>query len=347
MKMKRNLIALAVGAAVATPAVSIAEVTAYGQAQVEISSIGYEDEATAIGIGNNATTEDGISVDDFARGRIGLKASEDLGNGWTGLAKFEYKTDTSTSDGVSGRESMVGLKNSAVTIALGTLKQPYKYTGGVKYDPFVATILEARGNGGMSKPGSDATAIGIPTGIGNSTLNTFGHNGFASRVIGVANNSGPVKVQFGYGPSEGDGSYSASVSFSQDAFEVFAATNSTTDLGDPAEFSGMKFGGMFKTGALTLHLQIESNNYDNGAGSDEDIDYMYLNANFKMGKNTFVGSFGTMESDFGDAEWTFMRVGAIHKFTKTTRIFGGFRSTDTDGADLKEDVISVGLRKDF
>lgn len=351
MKMKRKLVALAVGAAVATPAVSLAEVTVYGAAQVEIVSYSYEDEAIA-------NKEDGLQTEDQARGRIGVKVSEDLGNGWKGLAKWEFKTDTtdnvagkcstgnagdnitleqhnhscSTDASIAPRESMVGLKGSAVTVMLGNLKQPYKYAGGVKYDPFVATSLQARGNAGMSS-------------------GAFGHNGFAKNNIGIGAGSGPVKFELGYGPSEGDGSYSLAVKFVQDAFEVFVAANSTGDLLDDgdSEDSKTKIGGQWKGGPHKISFQMEMTTEDDN-GTETDVDYMYFDYNMKMGKNLFDIAFGSVDVDgcSGDGcSPTFMRVAVAHKFTKQTRIFGGYRSTDSDGADAREDVISVGLRKDF
>jgi hypothetical protein len=56
-----------------------------------------------------------------------------------------------------GRESMVGLRGGLGTLELGRLETPYKYSGGVKYDPFVATSLEARGAGVLSLGPSNAS----------------------------------------------------------------------------------------------------------------------------------------------------------------------------------------------
>ena len=71
-----------------------------------------------------------------------------------------------------------------------------------------------------------------------------------------------------------------------------------------------------------------------------------------MGKNIFVVQGGMFDADVDVVapakapDTTYVSLGIIHKFTKMTRLFGGYRMSDADD-DSKEDVISVGLRKDF
>ena len=93
--MNKKLIALAVGAAmgVAPMAASAAKVTVYGHAQVEV----HNTEVTVTlptSLGGGSASADGNFLTDNARGRLGVKASEKLGNGMTAIAKFEWKIDT-------------------------------------------------------------------------------------------------------------------------------------------------------------------------------------------------------------------------------------------------------------
>jgi predicted porin len=326
------------------------DVTVYGRAQVELTSVSQQTEAAGCGSGpagdDTAANCDGLGVSDQSLGRVGFKASEDLGNGWKGLAKYEYKADTADGSannagvGLTPRETMVGLKGSAVQIEAGRLKSAYKYAGGVKYDAFVTTTMEARGNGGMS--GS-----------------ALGHNGFISNQIGVQGGSGPIKARFTYGPSEGDGTYTLSVMYKQGGIEAFVAavdsgdsldTQDNITAGDPIETSRTKIGGAFTTGPHKIMLQYEMEDY--GSGSSSDPTYLFIGYNMKMGKNTFVAQLGQYDSDqtgSPTADLDYLALGVIHKFTKTTRIFGGYRSTDADDDvnNAREDVVTVGLRKDF
>lgn len=372
--MKKNLLTIAVTAALVTPAVSMAEATFYGHAQVEVGNIAYENDKVIDPVTKLKTNEDkpSMAVADNARGRIGMKATEDLGNGWKGLAVFEFKADTSDGDSsdkgvaLTGREHMVGLKGPMGQIELGRLKQAYKYTGGVKYDAFVTTFLEARGNGGMSKPGK----------VNGVARAQWGHSGFHDKSVGYRNKFGPVKLSLTYGPSTNDGSMTFSAMYKQGGIEAFIAmvdagdyikfagaadpTNPTAAT-DSASFSATKFGGSFKTGAHSIMLQIENQSQNTGISGAKDNEpaYTYLAYRMKMGKNVFALQYGTYDADGAkkgiegnptaasvDADLTYLAAGVVHNFSKDTRVFAGYRSTASD-YDGRESAIGVGIRKTF
>ncbi|WP_455374603.1 porin [Kaarinaea lacus] len=337
MKMKHSLIAVIGGvASIAMVAPAMADVTAYGLAQVEITSYSNNQEATGCTDQDAASGEggcDGLKVQDRANGRVGLKASEDLGNGWTGLAKAEFQVDYAnggwaTSPTNAAREAFVGLKGSGVEIQLGNLKSAYKYTGGVKYDPFVATSLESRRDNGGMRHGA------------------FGQGGFLARSIGVMGKAGAIKYWVTYAPGEADHYMTASVMFSQDAFEVFVAVSDEGDI-DTAPESNTKFGGAYKMGATKIKLQYEMVDRDLTPSRDET--YTFLGVEHKIGKNTIVAQIGMYDADqtgSPTADTDYMALGVIHKFTKQTRLWAGLRTSDADNK-TDEDTISVGLRKDF
>lgn len=406
--MKKNLIAVAVAAAFITPAVSMAEVTVYGIAQVEVTSVTHEQEVLSPTKDDPATTTvnegkgfnkrvDGLNMADNAMGRIGIKATEDLGDGYTGLAKFEFKTDTAdgnagsaisenkvgdangdndTKDsygatGVVPRETMVGLKAGWGQVELGRLKSPYKYAGGVAYDPFVATALEARGFGGMSKPKPIEDAKGNWAGAAD-----FGHSGFLSKTVAYRNKFGPVNVDFVYGPSVNDGFMSLSAMFKQGGIEAFVAMLDTGDrLGSGAggklqagdtTYSATKLGGKYSMGAHAIKFQYEMTEFSEKSGPNKNNSptFMFLGYEGKFGPNVFVVQYGTTDADGatgskmdknGDnisgtsgtsLDETYLAAGVIHKFSKTTKIFAGFRDHQTD-VNKGSQVISIGLNKKF
>jgi predicted porin len=338
MKMKHTLIAVAAAglasAAVVTPA--MADATAYGLAQVEITSYSNQQEAGGCNDQSAAAGEggcDGLKVQDRSNGRVGFKASEDLGNGWTGLAKAEFQVNYAnggwaTSPTNAAREAMVGLKGSGITIEAGNLKSAYKYTGGVKYDPFVATSLEARrDNGGMWHT-------------------AFGQGGFLARSLAVKGGSGPVKFWVTYAPGEGDHFMTASVMYSQGDVEAFVAMSDQGDLSATAD-SATKIGGAYKLGPTKIKLQYEMVDRDLTPSQDET--FLFLGVEHKMGKNTFVAQLGQYDSDSSanpNTDTSYFALGVIHKFTKMTRVWAGLRSSDADDKS-DEDAISIGLRKDF
>ena len=372
--MNKKLLTAAIGAAlVAGPMLAAqAKVTVYGMAQVEVSDESVDNVTTGLGMNDddfvrtsnwnfgsnkNATDDSALTTEDNARGRIGVKVKEDLGGGLKGIAKFEWKVDTTQGGRDTGqRESFVGLQGSWGTFKAGRLRTPYKYYGGVKYDPFVATNLEARRNGGMSGGG-------------------FTHNGFAPDTLGYISPKKKGPVQFwavisldeqggGGGLASGgwdDGDYSFGAKFSQKSWEVFVATikNKHNTTGTAQDFTATKVGGMWKSGPHKIVAQFEDWSIDNFPTASDDVENLFVGYHFKFGgNNTLVvqigdGDLAEQSGAGGTQEWTYTTVGVIHKFSKKTRVFAGISNTSLDnaegvaGANNERDVISIGLRKDF
>jgi predicted porin len=229
------------------------------------------------------------------------------------------------------REINAGIKGSFGTVTIGTMKSAYKYTGGVKYDPFVTTTLEARGNGGMQ-----------------GTI--WGQNGFLSNAIAYQNKFGAVDFWVTYNPDDtdrngdgegDDGEYSAALTFGGDNFEAFvsAVDNGYSDAGGNT-YDATKVGGQWKAGPHKISAQYEMSSRNN-----VDTDTYFVGYQMKMGKNTLVAQLGSADTD-GVADSTdYYALGAIHKFNKQTRVFAGYRSTDFGATD--ESSLSVGLRVDI
>ncbi|NOX76518.1 MAG: porin [Gammaproteobacteria bacterium] len=335
--MNKKLLAVAISAAMVAPA-AMAEVTVYGAAQVEVTSVSLEG-AQRGQIGKDSNAFSGTEVADNARGRVGVKAAEDLGNGLKGIAQFEWAADTTTNNAdsnskaaLTARVSQVGITGGFGTVVTGNLKSPYKYTGGVKYDPFVTTALEARRNGGMSG-------------------GALGHNSFIDNLVAYATPKGPITATFAYGPEKNDGAWAADVKYRAAGVEAFVAA---IDGGDRYDYSAAKVGGSFKTGNHKIVGQYES--ISAGIGNP-DVTVLFLGYQMKMGKNTLVAQWGQQSdkgkvADFADKDnglkgnADYLALGVIHKLSKATRVFGGFRSSTSDN-NTGRNVYTVGLRKDF
>ncbi len=352
--MNKKIIALAVASAFAAPMAAQAEIKVYGQAQVEYAQFG-------------GTLTDGTAVLDNARGRLGFKSTEDLGNGLKALAKFEFKIDTSDGSSSGGnqpftkREMMIGLKGGFGEFQAGRLKTAYKYTGGVKYDPFVATVLEARGNLGMTGK------IGL-----GSIKNAAGHNGFVDDSIAYKNKFGNLHFWLTYdlddggatgnldantnlpvptvgGIATGGNAYTAALKFKQKSWEVFAAIVEADDVVAGTSYSSTKVGGQWKGGAHKVSVQLEM--ADTYAAFDTDV--YYVDYQFKFGKNMLDVAIGNTEySGTGfSVDGDFVRIALKHKFSKKTSAWVGFRETDASDVygpgSLDQDALALGMRVDF
>ena len=372
--MNKNLLAAAVAAAMFAPAVASAgDVTVYGRVQAEYS---IED--------SSANGQDSLQSvnDDGNQSRIGFKFKEKLGGGLTAFGKLEYHINPSQGAGTAnsnanqnnnafgGRDQHVGIKGSWGSIAAGSFHAPYKTAGGVKWDAFNATHLQARRAGGMSGG----------TGIG-------GHNGFMRNAIYYTSpNVNGFKVQFAISPDEtetvannggttnsddGDNDYSLAVQYKNGPWHAIFAHNRNNNDSASGDETLTKAGLRWKNGPWTLAGQYESINDSaavdsgkapTGIGSTQDYrvkagddgDILFLQGSYKAGNNIFVATYGQTDGDAatgtgGDYDYDFFALGVIHKFSKKTRIFAGYTETDGDNNQTAadRDAFSVGIRKDF
>ncbi|KAA6187321.1 porin [Thiohalocapsa marina] len=180
--MNKKLISLAVAAAMAAPAAAMAEATLYGKLHV---SIDYMDIHNAIAPNYNFTTGEKVyggenfegwgingssmvknymtndygNAQPIAQGRanrFGLKGSEDLGNGMKAIYQIEFGINlsdnnnnvTSGNDGITMRNSFVGLAGGWGTALVGRHDTPMKISTG-KLDLFSDTMADYNGTIGF------------------------------------------------------------------------------------------------------------------------------------------------------------------------------------------------------
>jgi predicted porin len=350
--MKKNVIALAVAAAMAAPLAAQAEVSVTGGLQAELRSVGGDGTSLNKGLyatdGGEYGSENGGSY-----GFLKFSASEDLGGGmkalamWNGVANVG---DSSAAGGISGRDAYVGLTGGFGTVLAGTLSTPYK-SSTVSWDPFVMTSLQARGNGGM----------------------TDLHNGYASNALAYANKFGPATVVIALVLDEGDsataadetnGEHAKSISVNapvgpvEVAFAYVDASKfsdiNNLGLGATATALGIvtadtvtatKLGVKWNSGAITVAGQYEM--LELGNATTIKPTQTYVTASYAMGANTLSAGYGIYDDDTdGTDNTTYMAIGVKHAFSKATSLTAGYRATDADGA-TDENTVSVGLRVGF
>ena len=293
----------------------------YGRAQVEVASF------------DNNTTSDGTQLDDNAAGRIGVKFEQKLDDNFTGLAGYEWRNDTTDNEvaadnaPMNARESYIALKSPWGTIGGGNSLSPYKVTGGVKYDPFVATLLEARSNGGMS-----AGAFGHNNFIADSLWYKSPHwRNFSAWLLyspdEVSDNNRGADKDFAYG-----------IKYANKQWEAFIS--GVND--ESATLERTKVGGSFKFNSQhRVVAQFEAS--DIGSG---DEDTYFAGYHFKLQQWTFVAQLGETDPSGNDNNTDYSAIGALYDFSKDFRFFSGYRNSSPEvGDDTK--VISLGLNFRF
>jgi predicted porin len=214
-----------------------------------------------------------------------------------------------------------------------------------------------------------------------------GHNGFMRNAIYYTSpNVNGFQGKFAISPDEtnrgstenltngGDNDYSIGLSYKNGPWHAIAAYNRNNQPSGTSDETLFKLGLRWHSGNHTLAGQYENVNDADAAnrgatpgsrvnyrvcgGCDGDV--YWLNYQFKAGNNIFAISYGMTDvnatSSNPDYQFDYWAAGIIHKFSKQTRIFGGYTRTDGD-ADAAasgnssgvndRDAWTVGIRKDF
>ena len=338
--MQKKLIAMAIGATLAAaPLVSAqADVKLRGMLQVDLVSVD--------GGKFDNTIQQG---DAGGRSRVFIDASKDLGNGMKAFGRYAWKTDPSNGSQISARDQWVGLKGGWGAVKFGRQPTPYKMNGGVKWDPYAASFLEARRSGGMS---------------GDSK----GHNGFENDIIqyGTPKFAG-IKFQVGYIADEnatGDKDKPA-----QNGTFLFGGTGVWGPISAIAAYQNFKqkavgtvagkddvkqgkVGIRYKANGLTAALQYEDVdnvgsirvNGNKLAGTPKSGKITFLNLGYKFGNTLIAGNYGMVDADDGGQDVDYFSIGATYFFAKKVRAVFGYAQTETD---TKYKLLGAYLRYDF
>ena len=388
--MKSKVLTAAVSAALmVVPMAAVAGVKIGGMAQGEI---GYWKDSS-----NGVVKSQGTNMLDNGRGRLWIEADQKLGYGLTGMAYYMLKINTvggsSASTGIDqspyapgtdAGEKYVGLKGGFGSIELGNIASPYKYTGGVMWDAFVTTDLQARGNGGMS-------------------AGVFGQNGFMSNsILYQSPDFSGFHVAFAYSPMNAGvngsnaaksltaqhGDYAGAVQWKALGWSIFVARDhASAPAGDqtfkpyaapigvgnglvyafpaggkPGTTSGVaqnntKFGVKYDFGPVALMGQVENLQTSGEANPTRDY-FLGVDGNaghwapaLQVGETTdkyFVGT---------DIKVSYIAVGTFYNFKKGFSLYGGYRRTRITGVNANvtatgasngtQSVFSLGMRKVF
>jgi len=342
--MNKKLLAVAIACAFSPAA--MADVKIIGQAQTELVSISGDGSTAGLYVADGA---EGHKLNAGNAGALGVSVKHDLGNGLTGIAKanFNIKVDTNGAGLGTGRDSFVGLKGGFGTVIVGRFSSPYK-SATVKWDPFLATSLQARGSAGMSQL----------------------HNSYIANTVAYKNKFGGVKVFAALTVDEaGDGATppgtraenGISVGINAPIGKSIGLALAYQDEGQGStDATAVKFGATFKTGAIKVAAQMEKlgKGYagkgavkgGTGMPGTDGVTVIYGNVSFKMSSaNTVSAAFGSAasdgSSDAGDA--TYASVGMLHSFNKKVRGHVGFRSVSGKTATDESTTLVAGLRVKF
>ena len=336
--MKKTIISLAVTAGMAASTAVLAEATVYGNAHVSLNQLGdviYDD-------GDVVATDKMFMSSNTSD--IGVKGSEDLGNGLKALYKMEWQVDVANRNGTAScimcdnskestaaltdRDQWVGLKGGMGTVKFGTMSNNYKQMGG-KVDPFYRTLAEGRGllnmqsgyHGGAGEDGGRSTNTvqysspkmgGMQLVINRTFTGADGSqdDGFGNDI----SNDETLGLGFRY-EAKGIVAYFDYLDPNEGGEGGF--TNNTYNGGDE---SMMKVGGKFSTSQFSVGGQYEMSEDQTGG------DYIMLSGTFNIDKNNVVALTYGQQDDVSNA----LAIGYVHVLGKGTNVYAAYGKVDAD-----------------
>ncbi len=346
--MNRKLLALAVTAALAAPMAAQAAPTVYGQLNLSVDLVNYDDSVAdyrEVQVNSNSS-------------RLGVKGEEALGNGYSAVYKAEWGVsgDGDAAD-LSQRDRYLGLKGNWGTVKLGKYDSPLKTSQG-KVDQF-----------------NDMEYTDISNFVtGDNRLNNV--IGYESPKIADVLNVN-VAVQSGESTAVGEDDDGISVSVVFDSNGLYLAAAMDNDIVDglisdtvqdlfsaiPLPYPGdepfardaVRLTAGYTMDALQLGAMIQTSEFanENNSGFSMDEESILLSAAFTMGKNVIKGQYVMSNYDLGagaEIDASALIVGIDHNFTAMTKAFAqiGLSKYEVTGFnDVDANVLTVGMQTKF
>lgn len=360
--MKKSLIALSVAAAFSAPA--FADVSVYGivdGALANVSNTGQRSQTLVVSGG-------------LAGSRLGVKATEDVGDGLTALGVLEYSLDTAVNASIGGgsgkvtsngtiigagnnigtaavgtaRQQLVGLSSAGMgTVALGYL-QTTGYDFATKYDPTAGTVISPTQNmtssvNGQFLIGNTAAASRAQRAVAYISPNMGGFSlavNYATALAGTGN--------LGALTSAADANVTATlVSANYDVGPlavggVYASTSNPVSTNNLKEYA---LGASYDMGAAKLSATYQSNKKDTTGAAANNNKVYSLGGVIPTGSGAAVLSYAhaTIGTDTtGNSNGTSYTLAYLHNMSKTLTAYAGF-SRVTNGSTGTFSVANSGV----
>jgi len=360
--MNKKLIVTAMGLVLAgAMGVANADVKLYGQLDLSLN----RDDAAA-----GADGDDDINMKSNSSA-IGVKGSEDLGNGLSAFFKVEYQTNVNDSadSGWKGRDQYIGLNQERFgKLTLGTMSTAYKSPGS-QIDVAYRTSLESRQLGLQSRLHSGKGENGQGRTINTARYDSPSWGGFS--LMGTYNFDQSKSEPANPGQNDDD-TYSVGAQYKGGNF--YAAASYIDTQANPSDtgaaqflakytWNDLEFHGIYELdkGLLTaLRNPVPGGGLDSttftGGAEDDGADQWSVGTSYTIGSNIIFADYGAATGsngqdgikntadDVGDQDAA--RIGAIHNMSQRTFVYAGFGWVSPDEDD-NTTRYTLGVRHSF
>lgn len=324
----KKLLALAVAAAVAVPMTAMADATVYGKVRQAVE--GYD---------NGQSGADYTRINDWFS-RLGVKGSEDLGNGLKAVYKMEFGVPISNGTTISSRNAYVGLAGGFGTVLIGRHDTPLKMsTGGL--DVFSATSGHTSNLWveNFTDRRVDGTVAYISPNMGGLTI--------AAAIV-------PAETNAADGLMEG---YSIAAMYKNSGLYASVAMENLSEemVGRDDDWTQLRVGFGYKAANWRVGAAWENEEAGEtapAAGDDFDRDKFQIGGAYNFGNNTVKVKYFDAEegrshtNNSVEGEHDGFSVGFDHNFSKRTQAYVMYTDSSFEvGDDIS--IWAVGLNHSF
>jgi predicted porin len=281
--------------------------------------------------------------------RIGVKGSEDLGNGLKAIYQVEFGislTDTnntavSGNEAISMRNSYVGLAGNFGTVLAGRHDTPLKISTG-PLDLFADTMADYNNTVGFQDLRADNVIAYISPSFSGFQFAGAMHAGGGATAVGTFNeDADSIAEAYSLAAIYKNGPWYAGLAYESLSEELAGYTDDQIDdpnyAGD--DWNKVRVGlGILDWNGFSLTGIYE--NWDGGYfNEDVDSDLWQIQAGYAFNNFMVKAMYGQAEVDglaapFGSTEWDTWAVGADYNFSKRTKAFLLYTGNDLDDVSL-------------
>ncbi|MBO1923862.1 porin [Thiomicrorhabdus sp. 6S3-12] len=332
--MKKNVIALAIASAVAAPVAMADAPTLFGQLNAGIEN----------------TTDKGTTVNSYAS-RVGVKGSEDLGNGLKAVYHLEWQIDVAggkealASESLGARNAVVGVAGGFGTVLLGRHDTPYKMSQAKDlFNDGVADMGKSAITGGLgvAGKGGEVRAANVLAYVSPSFA------GISLVAAGVSPEDTVAATTGSADDTDLTDAYSVAVMYGsqKDGLYLAAAYNNFgEDITGGDDATEMRISAQYAAGGLIANLAYQDFQDTGADGSN-----IQAQVGYKMGKLMPKLKYSTTDFDAAGADdGSAYAIGLDYALGKKTKAYIEYMNSDKDMQQSTDDVTStvVGLLHKF
>jgi len=380
--MNKKLLSMAVAAAMVAPTAAMADAVLYGKLHMSIDWASVEGADTS-GVKpkkfNGWGLNGGGSLPGVGRAnRIGIKGSEDLGNGMKAIYQVEFGVQmteegadnvaTGSEDAISMRNSFVGLTGDWGTFVVGRNDTPYKTSTG-KLDLFADTMADYNGTVGFDDVRADNAIAYVSPSLSGFQLAAAVHAGGGSTIDSGQNlDSNSLAEAYSIAGIYSNGPFYASLAYESLGNELYMSTLASISNPQPIEddYTKWRLGlGLMDWNGFTLTgIYEEQSNLPAGqlspATDNEKLKIWQVQAGYSFGNSMVKAMYGSGNrdgrinvgapkniKDTVEGDYYTWALAFDHNLSKRTKAYVLYTQVNDDAPDSDWDGFSVGMIHNF